>query len=563
MSVAEGMFSPVAMPLCTVDIYPFEGGTYTLQGAQILECITRKNIGETCGEFSIELVPGGPAGVDSVPSWTEIITPRSLAIIAMARMGEIAVSMVGIVTKIYESQAWESEGPVTRSITVTGKDFGSFFESFSFYALWYLSIFGGAATLPPASGAGTWPYQSSLAYLAGPPDQIASAWYNNVMAGTSGILSQTYVPYQDSRVPFGTAMGTYFQPYPSSVYQIPDADVFIGSEGPWIKKFHDILPFPWYEVFIISAPASLYPGATAGYQFSSAELGSAASAGPMLICRVNPQPRLTNSSDGGGNGAPLDGIDASLWNALPLFYVDSPAPASLFPFLESGINFTEEQVVNVFTVNATPATALYGGNAQGGGNGGIAPLLISNGMAGDIASIHRYGYRPANGTVSWFNDPSGTQQQPLGQIVADLLGQFSAYYEPVAIMARGVQMLPLRPDIFPGCRFRCQPFKNEPTYDFYIDEVKNHWVFGGPSSTEISLSRGLPTTVYADTSIGGMLMNALKGNMMRQEGKYVVGNPTSGTTLQGISYSNFASWLALSAQIYATPQMTGASGAIP
>ena len=55
------------------------------------------------------------------------------------------------------------------------------------------------------------------------------------------------------------------------------------------------------------------------------------------------------------------------------------------------------------------------------------------------------------------------------------------------------------PDVIPGFRFRCFPFKNTEEYEFYIEGVTHNYVFGGPSFTVVELSRGLRTTDYGNS----------------------------------------------------------------
>jgi len=74
----------IANPLCSIDIYPYEGGLYTLNGAQVLECKTDQNLRTAGGAASIVLAPGGPTG-QGFPSWSQVITLQSLVVIAMQR----------------------------------------------------------------------------------------------------------------------------------------------------------------------------------------------------------------------------------------------------------------------------------------------------------------------------------------------------------------------------------------------------------------------------------------------------------------------------------------------
>ena len=49
-----------AIPRCAVEIYPFEGGKYVLDGSSLIECIVEKRIGDPVGTANILLAPGGP-----------------------------------------------------------------------------------------------------------------------------------------------------------------------------------------------------------------------------------------------------------------------------------------------------------------------------------------------------------------------------------------------------------------------------------------------------------------------------------------------------------------------
>lgn len=73
-----------AAPLCFVNVFPFEGGKYSVVGDQLLECTYEKNIYSNDGTFEIVLAPGGP-NTNRGATWAEILTPMSLVLIGMSR----------------------------------------------------------------------------------------------------------------------------------------------------------------------------------------------------------------------------------------------------------------------------------------------------------------------------------------------------------------------------------------------------------------------------------------------------------------------------------------------
>ncbi|MDE2232599.1 MAG: hypothetical protein KGJ90_00505 [Patescibacteria group bacterium] len=556
-------YDQVAIPQCSIDIYPFEGGIYTITGGQILSLSMRKNIKSDMGEITVNLAPGGPNGTELTPSWTEIITPMSFFVLGMRRGQRHGITMVGVVTNISESQVWQPNGSVVRTIAVTGKDFGYFLAMFNYYSLFFLGAAGteleGSVPTPSAGLPAV-----INAKLEGTPSSIALSWWNSIIAGPGSVLSQTYVPYKnESTVLFPKAIATLFEDYP--VYIPPFGDSFFGTDGSWTAKFRNLFPFPWYEYFINTANNDLYSSLTtfsSGYGFTSSLLPKTVTASPVLVARINPMPILTSSTSDPTGTVVLDGIDTSAWESLILFQPESTQGTSIqtvFPFISSLAGFSESEVYNLFLINPTWFRALWG--AAEGGNSSLMPFLFQYSAAGDPASIARYGFRVANPDISWFTDATGQQSESaktqMGPFLSDILGRFASYYEPSPIMARCSMTLPLRPDIVVGNRFRTKPFKNDVSWDFYIEGIDHNFVFGGPSTTTLTLSRGLPTSVYADSSTTGILYNALKGNAMRQNGKYVIGTPpgTKLKPLSGIPPFAFQSWVAQSFPIYSTAQM--------
>ena len=549
------MAAVVSTPLCSVDIYTYEGNSYSIQGAQVLAATVSKSIDPTqdAGMFSITLAPGGPNGPNTIPSWGDVITPMSLVVIGMARGGNAAITMLGVVRSIEEPQVWPvgRGGPVQRTIVISGFDFSYFFTMFTYYSLWYMGATGAGLASNGATPSSGLPTILGDAYLIGDPGKIAAAWFNGVMAGQNGVLSKSFVPFQGSQVPFGTAVANLFELYDVTV---PYGEYFVGTEGSWLDKFRLILPFPFYEFFIITAPnsdpytaaGSTYAGAQIGYPFTSSGLGPSVTASPTIVARRNPLPVLTAATSGGLPA--FTGIDTTLWQQLPVSQLD------LGGFIASQPSFDESQVHNLYVVNPTWASALNGGS-----NSSIVPYLLQYGAAGDTASIHRYGLRPASIETHWLSDPTGGFAQQNGQnpqtlesLTGELLARYASYWHPTPLMAKSTVTTWLRPDILPGTIFRYAPFKGDATWDFYITAVTHKWQFGAPCVTQLTLARGLPTTVYADQSL---LFNVHLGNATREGSVYKVGLPYDNSpTLKAIPTSQFQAFLSNIAAVYVTPQ---------
>lgn len=515
---------------CSVDIFPFEGGTYSLQGAQILSCSVSKRINDDSGSFSIVLAPGGPNGVDAPPYWSQIITPMSLCVIGMQRGNRSAITMVGVVTTASESMNWRTGSSVQRAITFSGRDYSYFFAMQNWYSLFYLSLFGvGAGIL-------------TQGLSSGPPDQVGSNWFSEIMKPT---LSSTFVPYRGAKIPFGLAVGTLFQPYPVI---IPFADFFMEGGGNWSGKFRSIFPFPWYEFFVTTAQAGVYKETAPGYPFSTRALGPGVTGGPVMVARVNPVPRLTSSASNTGMiGTPqFDGVDLSLWDALPSYTLDENA------LLQNGVTFDEKSALNFYLINPT-----YAFTTNGGSNESIIPMVGNFFAVGDRASINRYGFRPGNMAFSWLTDPKGIQGQQggptnLASLVSFLISTYCGYYHPTPLMARGPISMPLRPDILIGSKFTYPPWKGNVAYDFYVEGVDHNFIFGGQSQTTLQLSRGLPSYIYDDPAL---LLDVMTGNAQRLNNVYVSGLPAgSATPLQAIPLSAIQNFLTPLVKPYLTPQ---------
>lgn len=554
------MAAPFAAPSCSIEVYPFEGGPFVIDGGQIRAVsVTTSLRGGTPAEVTIRLAPGGPYGPESSPTWTEVVTPMSHVRVGMSRGDRAAVVFDGIALGTTEEQDWTTtpQGSMAQRMpTIQCADFNWFFRSFNWFALTFAGMTAGTAIgqdmgFVPA-GVPALLDQGLLGNLN--PADTARRWYEIVMAGPGGILGKTYVPYKNgSRIPFLNMIGTVWENYPEVF--IPFGDYYMTAEQSWMDKFLGMLPFPWYEFFVATAPSGIYPlapgasgTAASGSLFTMTSQPLALPAGPQLVARVNPIPTLQVTADASSLAATIGPLDMSRWNVLP---VDSPDAG----FYRSEIAFDANGARNFYMLNPTAYQMLFGQN-----NANNIPYYFSNlGMA-DTASAHRYGFRPEIGTFRWLFDPTGTGAQNgdvnIPQTAAALLGKLVSWHHPTPLMAKAAVTLPLMPDVYVGTRFRYRPFKEGLEWEFYVETVRHDFVFGGLSTTTLGLSRGLPTAIYADSSSGGLLQAIWTGNAQRLNGGYAVGLPQGSTpplTPFGPPDS-ITTMMANMARIFVTPQ---------
>lgn len=536
-------YRPVAVPQCIVEIYPYEGGQYTFQGKGLLRCNVERNIRGDRGTFKIDLPPGGSGGPNSTPSWSEIITPNSLVLIGMARGTYRAVTMIGVVRVTVESQRWPVNHPVQRGTHIEGEDFSYFFNSFSWMTLYFLGSSAGAALNEANSSLGL-PAILGDGYTTGTPSGLATNWFTGLMGGTEGILAKTTFFYQNQPVTFPEAIAYLFEPYD---FTIPFGTTFIQSEGSWAAKFADMLPFPFYELFIITAPsdwplASL--ASTGGIEFTIPALGSSVASTPVVVGRLNPLPFVDITVS--GQNITFNEMDTQAWNQLPNYVAD-------VAFRSSDLFFPTDEVRNFFIINPTWFRTLFGQS-----NSQLTSFIYSFGGVADTDSIHRFGYRPLIQETSWFSDISGNYAQGSSvnvfNSVAKLIARLFSYYGPTALMARATVVYPYRPDIFPGSTFTYNPFKGEGSWTFYIEGVGHDFDFGGDAVTTLSLSRGLPSEIYADESGDGLLMGIHMGTVQRINGIYTKNPNLKGIQAFGQSPAAVMNVLGEIAQVYKTPQ---------
>lgn len=460
------------------------------------------------GSFRLNLTPGGPFGLNSRPTWLDLFTPFSLVVIGMQRGTHLAVVMVGLVVTAEEHQTRNPQG-VQRNIQVAGEDFTRIFNTFSYYNL-------AVQTGLTPSNVGLLGLPSSIAgALSGTPDQVGSVWFNQIMAGSNGIMSHTQFAYRAIRPTFYELMAQWFEAYPAKI-DIPTIAPFIADEGSWTGKFLTFFPYPWYEFFIQTAPVGYYPASTAAA--TPIIMDNFPPVSPTLVARVNPLPFITASSSA---TAPTYDIDLTRWVTLPAFGIDGGRGT-----IGQSLGYSEVEVRNYYVFMPTWLLTAFGQ-----GNGSITPfqLLFSSWI--DQASIHRYGYRPNSAEVRWMADTGsyaqkmaadGSDSPDFNQLVSDLSLRPVSYYEPTPNMLHGSVQIDLRPDILPGNTFTFTPYRDNVKWMFYIEGVNHNMPFGGVATTELVLSRGLPASVYRDNA---MMVALHTGNAQRINGQLAIGLP--------------------------------------
>ncbi|MDE3023425.1 MAG: hypothetical protein KGI54_16515, partial [Pseudomonadota bacterium] len=353
--------------------------------------------------------------------------------------------------------------------------------------------------------------------------------------------------YKNSEVKFYDLVQQFWQPYGGNV-QIPGCDFYMLSDGTWYDKFHQIFPFPYYEFFVTTAPSTFYASGSAVTPASqSVGITGFTQGVPQIVARKNPLPRLSPQADGTLQ------IDTSLWDSLTPFFMNLEELSGI----EQSISFDSAEVRNFYLLNPTNMLALFGVS-----NGNNSPWVFSYAGLADAASIHRYGYLPQISELHWWADPTGSQAQNAyengisptdwNNLVEILNYQQASYFEPTPLMAKGSITFRLRPDIFIGSKFLFSPWKQQDTWEFYVEGVSHNYVFGGQSTTTLQLSRGLPSSVYQNSN----LLTAIhQGNAQRINGTYTKGIPSSlGNYLQPVNFQTAKSVLSDVAQLFNAPQ---------
>lgn len=504
----------LATPQIFVDIYPHEGGTISFDSTQggIISAQIIKNIRDKAGgKFSLELLPGGPNGINDPNTWTSILTMNSLVVISLVRSQSRRIVMVGILTKIEETQTWNN-AKVIRSIIVQGVDFTYFFSAFSFYELTYLSV---VANSNPVGPPGFILDQFGIQF-SGVPAEMAYLWLKYIMLGVdnttpsqTAVLQNTFVNYKNNNIFLRDIYSYWFEAFVegSNAVYIPFLTDVVNSEGSWTDKFLANLSWPWYEFFITTAEPNDFPSVgaalaspTTGYSGESNFVISKPNftvVSPTIVGRINPLPWIAYTGDG---TALNNQFNNQRWEDLNIYSLGS------WSFIESSVNYNTSEVANFFGITSVDSNSVA--DAAGSGAANMFGFELMGGIL-DHYSINSYGFRPEFVPTRWLTIPVGLtppsgQVPDISYISSVLLGKLASYRIPTPNMLNGKSIFPMWPDVIPGFRFRCFPFKNGEEYEFYIEGVTHNYIFGGPSYSVVELTRGLRTVDYGsnDKMIG-------------------------------------------------------------
>lgn len=580
--------STFAEPICSVDIYPYEGGAFSLTGAQVIQCNTQKDLRDSGGSATITLAPGGPNG-QGFPSWAQVVTLQSLVVVAMQRGNASNVVFVGVVKEVSEPQAWQVGQGVSRNTRIVAADWGSWFQDFNWSSLSFLGITNGAAQAAlTGSPADAGLADTQLGLQSVNPAQIAYGWYTQIMGGTKGILADTQVMYNNQTYQWPATTTAFFETYPYSAI-FPAANYFISQAGNWYSKFSEILEAPYYELIVGTAPYGVWntplvtnantnnetkasnfgttagqlplnTGGTAwvapGMYFSSIGLPNAAPAYPQIIGRLCPLPDLAISDSpetpsvglSGQNAYDYTGVNATAWSNLITYQMASGAS-----FINSNPVLTLGDYYNFFVLNPTALAQVLGIS------NGAGVFMWAYSGAANIAGIHRFGFKSMIRDTVWLADIGNQVSEgsappaTLQQLIAALTTRLATFYTPLPLMESGSVEFTLSPEIFVGNIFTYSPFRGDAPWSFYINNVSHTWTFGGPSTTTLGLERGLPQSVYQNLQ---ELQQVIMGNAQRRNGTFLPLLPTgSGPGLQtfNLASNNIQTILGEIAQIYKTP----------
>jgi hypothetical protein len=517
---------------CYINAYTYEGGTYTLSSvnAGLLSVTTDKDINKMAGGFQLELAPSGPGGHGAL-TWARLLTPLSFVMVSLSRGPARRTVMAGIVTSCVELQQATLSG-IQRVTVVSGADIGYFFSQNSFYSLAYLS--GAPGSLLGAAGV-----QGILSAgrAAGTPAELCQDFYQKVMAAPTGnvaagtqpgVLARTRLNLGGDTYSFADLIGTQFEEFNNPI-AIPTGQNYLTT-GTWESVYKSLLQFPFYEFFVDTVQDGMYPttGGMALPAPSSAHPNLFPTSEIVAVGRVNPLPRLINS---GSVDSPKYSMDTSLWEALPQFWMGGDG------ILNQDIGFSDSEAANFFVLQAVQIDTLFGGS-----NGNISPFIATQALLVDEGSISRYGYRPNIVESQWFYDPHGVNARKLaangqGQgamtlLYNDLRLRVASLWEPLPIMASGTLTIPCRPDVTIGSVFNYVPFKDGIQWSFYVEGVSHSYRFQGSMSTTLTLTRGLPTSVYQNNEL---LTAAHTGNAYWIDGQLQVNDVDAGLTSISIS----------------------------
>lgn len=499
----------LASPQLSVTIYPYESDEYIFdnQSTNIRSVSVTNSVAMGAGGAVINLTPGGPNGINTTPDWSSIITPMSLVVIALSRGTNKSIVFIGMVTHVISNSQRTNDG-VVRGTALQCADFSIFFMNQSYYSL---AFFTGAAGIEAQLGVSS---DADFGQVQLPPDQMGALFYKKIMCHPK-LLGSTNFQYNGSFGSIPDILATIFEQYNSNI-SIPFSMNFITEGVSWDEKFSQVFPWPFYERFIVTGVPSDYQSAsfkgTANTDPDfSPNITGYYDANPTFVCRINPMPLLL-ASDNSEN--PTFSVNMDLWNGLQLFTLDGGWRAN-------SLSYQQDEVKNFYSINPLNITQLLGGSGDD-----PTSFIYQYASFYNPASISRFGYRPQIQEINWFTDfdntyaqsssASGITKEDFETLSRALALKVVSQYEPTSITAKGYVNIALDPTITPGFRLRFAPYKDNINYDFYIESVTHDFEFGEASSTTLSLSRGLPSDVYADD---GLMTAILSGNSVRVAGK--------------------------------------------
>ena len=560
-------------PRIQVEIIPYDSSplTFSSDAGQVLSATTTKVLSQNTGSFTILLAP---SGVDVVPGsqsptssvsrttakspntlnmananadWLSLINLNSLVIIRMGRgagkdphgVSRNQTVMVGVVSQVQEGIEWESGSKVVRTIQIQGQDMSYYLTQQSYYTFTGFGILAGFLK----------GHSHNIGDQNYSPQAAGNVWFNEIMLGSNGLLSPVSFPIPSSnsalganRTPLANILVSNFQEY---VYSdiVPVYLSLYQSEGIWYDKFMNIFPFPLYEFFVNTVPSNIptqslenisvtvdkNPTVFGGVPFPVSNYlmnksGIYDGGYPVVVARTNPNPFLNYDTSSNSWS-----VNTSYWDQLILYKPDTEG------YINTNFQYENSDIGNMFLYTPTLLSTIFGNSVSN-----IGPLALFFGGFVNFRSLAKYGYRPQQLSPYWFYAPTKTVvTKPVTETIngvtltaspqflqnmVSIMAQFASWYNPNPNLMRATVTLPLRPDIIAGNRFEYAPPKvatpqnHSGNYMFYIYGVTHQYTMGGPSTTQLYLSRGLPSFVYNTPQL---LTSLLKGELERVDGEFV------------------------------------------
>ena len=487
---------------------------------------------------------------------TALITPMSVVTISLRRGNQEYPVFFGVVNVIKES-FMRSKKKVVRSISIAGTDLQFYLTNFAYFTLTWL---GATANLIPGSvGFGK---LVTTGIISGTPWYMGTAFFGIVAAS---YLQYTILNSGSGQYIFNDLINYCFGPFNTN--PATDAEIqanfpllvnFYASEGSWWEKAKTFFPFPLYEMFFTTvlpttpsiSEVPIYPTAlntgipvpletttsgktvlvapTAAEDINTVTVDGLNTTYDVQNCFVArqlpfPQLRLTTpnipASFVEAASANLLTLDISKLNALGEYIFSTTNP-----IMESNIFFDASQARTFYLLDPRQISNWYGGKATNAET--FMFIATSVGTAFDSVGLALYGYKPESVQVDWLaaslssaSSGQANSDQSLKILASSMLLTAIAYYNPTPLMAHGTIKIPLSPQILPGNKITLNPFKDGTTWTFYIEAVEHEYSFGEDSYTVLHISRGLPTSLYANSTF---LIQLLTGQIERVNNQYQV-----------------------------------------